>query len=96
MAGRVSNSFALMKASANVLRLDKELLVFPLLSGVATVLVTATFIAPIFATGVWAATSGADLSGIERLAEPVATPTDPPPPAGRHGHPRPWEFAPRS
>jgi hypothetical protein len=53
MAGRISNSFALVKASANVLRLDKELMVFPLLSGVATVLVAATFIAPIFVTGGW-------------------------------------------
>ena len=51
MAGRFSNSFALVKASANVLRLDKELLVFPLMSGVATVLVAASFIAPIFMIG---------------------------------------------
>jgi hypothetical protein len=51
MAGRFSNSFALVKASANVLRLDKELMVFPLMSGVATVLVAASFIAPIFMVG---------------------------------------------
>lgn len=51
MAGRFSNSFALVKASANVLRLDKELMVFPLLSGIATVLVAASFIAPIFMIG---------------------------------------------
>ena len=48
MAGRFSNSFALVKASAHVLSLDKELMVFPLMSGIATVLVTASFIAPIF------------------------------------------------
>lgn len=53
MAGSVSNSFALVKASANVLRLDKELLVFPLLSGIATLLVCATFVAPIAMTGGW-------------------------------------------
>ncbi|MEQ1855657.1 MAG: hypothetical protein ABL963_04250 [Longimicrobiales bacterium] len=46
MAGRLSNSFALVKASANVLRLDKELLIFPLMSGIATVLVAASFILP--------------------------------------------------
>ena len=40
-AGRFSNSFALVKASANVLRMDKELMVFPLMSGVATVLIAA-------------------------------------------------------
>jgi Family of unknown function (DUF6159) len=51
MAGRFSNSITLMKASANVLRLDKELMVFPLMSGIATVLVTASFIAPIFMVG---------------------------------------------
>lgn len=51
MAGRFSNSFALVKASARVLQLDKELMVFPLMSGVATILVTASFIAPIFWVG---------------------------------------------
>ncbi len=30
MAGSFSNSFALVKASADVLRLDKELMVFPM------------------------------------------------------------------
>ena len=44
---RMSNSWAMMKASATVLRLDTELLVFPLLSGLATILVTASFVAPI-------------------------------------------------
>ena len=48
---KISNSFALVRASANVVLTDKELLVFPLLSGVATILVAATFIAPIFLAG---------------------------------------------
>ena len=43
---KLSNSWNMMKASATVLRLDPELLLFPLLSGIATVLVTATFIVP--------------------------------------------------
>lgn len=43
---KFGNSWAMMKASARVLRLDKELLVFPLLSGIAAVLVSATFIVP--------------------------------------------------
>lgn len=51
MAGRISNSFALVKASARVLQLDKELMVFPLMSGIATILVVASFIAPIFLIG---------------------------------------------
>jgi len=62
MAGRIANSFALVKASANVLRLDKELMVFPLLSGVATILVTASFIAPIFMVGPEIFAEGADAS----------------------------------
>ena len=51
MAGSFSNSIALVKASANVLRLDKELMVFPLMSGIATVLVTASFVVPFVVTG---------------------------------------------
>jgi hypothetical protein len=43
---KLSNSWKMMKASATVLRLDPELLIFPLLSGIAAVLVTATFIVP--------------------------------------------------
>lgn len=53
MAGSFSNSWTLVKASANVLKMDKELLVFPLMSGIATVLVTASFIAPLVVTGGW-------------------------------------------
>lgn len=53
MAGSFSNSFALVKASANVLRLDKELMVFPLMSSVAAILVTASFVVPVFWTGGW-------------------------------------------
>ena len=41
MAGSFSNSWALVKASAGVLKMDKELVVFPLMSGIATVLVIA-------------------------------------------------------
>ncbi|HET9948081.1 MAG TPA: DUF6159 family protein [Longimicrobiales bacterium] len=51
MAGRLSNSFALVKASAEVLRMDKELLLFPLMSSLATILVTASFVAPMFMMG---------------------------------------------
>lgn len=51
MAGGISNSVALMKASVNVLKLDKELMVFPVMSGIASILVVASFAAPIFMTG---------------------------------------------
>lgn len=51
MAGSFSNSWALVKASANVLKMDKELMVFPLMSGVATLLVVASFAVPLVVTG---------------------------------------------
>ena len=49
MFDKFSRSWTLVKASAAVLRSDKELLVFPLLSGLAAMLVVATFIIPVFA-----------------------------------------------
>ncbi|HLM52009.1 MAG TPA: DUF6159 family protein [Pseudoxanthomonas sp.] len=44
-----SRSWALVKASAEVLRSDRELLLFPAISGAATLLVLATFLVPMFA-----------------------------------------------
>jgi hypothetical protein len=51
MAGSMGNSLALMKASVNVLKLDKELMVFPVMSGIASLLVMASFAAPVVLTG---------------------------------------------
>ncbi len=62
MAGSFSNSWTLVKASTKVLMLDKELLVFPLMSGIATILVTATFIAPVVVSGGWEALDGENSS----------------------------------
>jgi hypothetical protein len=45
---RLSNSWELVKASANVLRADKELLIFPIISSIGLLLVTAVFIIPFF------------------------------------------------
>jgi len=47
MAGKFSRSWALLKASATVLRSDKSLLLFPLLSGLCTLLVAASFLLPV-------------------------------------------------
>ncbi|OOG49545.1 DUF6159 family protein [Rhodanobacter sp. C01] len=47
MAGKFARSWALMKASATVLRSDKSLLVFPMLSGLCTLLVAASFLIPV-------------------------------------------------
>lgn len=51
MFRRISNSWKLVKASFNVLRADKELLVFPIVSGIASLIVLATFAIPMFLTG---------------------------------------------
>jgi hypothetical protein len=48
MFDKFSRSWELVKASAGVLRSDKELLVFPVVSGIATMLVLATFALPVF------------------------------------------------
>jgi len=47
MAGKFARSWALMKASAGVLRADKSLLVFPLLAGVCSMVVAASFLVPV-------------------------------------------------
>ncbi|MBP8098764.1 MAG: hypothetical protein KAY03_05560 [Arenimonas sp.] len=49
MFEKFSRSWSLVKASAEVLRADKELLLFPILSGIAALLVVATFVVPMFA-----------------------------------------------
>lgn len=51
--GRFSNTFSLMKASWEVLKQDKEILVFPLISGICCLLVLASFAIPLFASGNW-------------------------------------------
>jgi hypothetical protein len=49
MFDKLSRSWELVKASASVLRSDKELMLFPVLSGLATLVVLATFLVPMFA-----------------------------------------------
>lgn len=48
MFEKFSRSWVLVKASASVLRSDKELMLFPILSSLATLLVLATFALPVF------------------------------------------------
>ncbi|MET0226785.1 MAG: DUF6159 family protein [Dokdonella sp.] len=52
--GRFARSWALVKASAAVLRSDRELLVFPLLSSICALLVAATFFLPLLFGGAFA------------------------------------------
>ena len=51
MFERAANGWELAQQSWRVLKLDKELLVFPLLSGIACVLVMASFAIPLWTTG---------------------------------------------
>jgi hypothetical protein len=60
MAGKFARSWALLKASAAVLRSDKSLLQFPLLSGVCTLLVAASFLIPVGVMVIGGAHAGED------------------------------------
>jgi hypothetical protein len=52
MIEKLTNSWSLFKASLKVLAADKELVIFPILSAIGTLLVTATFFLPfLFANG---------------------------------------------
>jgi hypothetical protein len=53
MFQRISNSWQLVKASWSVLRADKELIVFPLVSLIGTIIVTLTFLVPMFLAGIF-------------------------------------------
>ena len=67
--GKFSRTFSLMRASWEVLKQDKELLVFPLLSAVGCMLVLASFAAPILALTDWQAAGESVKSGtIESLS----------------------------
>ena len=48
MFERVANGWELAKASWGVLKLDKELLLFPLMSGIAWLIVLASFALPLW------------------------------------------------
>ena len=55
MFRRLSNSWQLVKASWAVLRADKELVVFPIVSGIASIIVIITFAVPMFLAGLFEA-----------------------------------------
>ncbi|KAA5541785.1 hypothetical protein FYK55_16370 [Roseiconus nitratireducens] len=70
MFERFSNGFELARQSWHVLKADKHLLVFPLLSGICCLLVMASFAIPLFLAG------GADLGmdDLERAQDPMENP----------------------
>ena len=53
MFARIRNSWELMKASAAVLRADKELIIFPIVSAIGVLVVMATFAFPVFLSGLF-------------------------------------------
>lgn len=55
MGSRIGNSWGLIKASAAVLRKDRELMVFPIVSMVASIILMAAFALPLFLTGAFEA-----------------------------------------
>ncbi len=48
---KFANSWELMRASWEILKKDREILLFPVISGIALILVTASFVAPLVALG---------------------------------------------
>lgn len=60
MFRRLANSWELVKASWDVLRADKELILFPLASGLATFLVTIVFAIPMLLAGAFDNISNGD------------------------------------
>jgi len=53
MFSRISNSWELVKASYAVLRSDKELVIFPIVSFIGVIIVTISFAVPMVAAGVF-------------------------------------------
>ncbi len=70
MFQRLSNSWALVKASASVLRADKELIVFPIISSIGVLIVSASFALPMFFGGMFDAMIGGRLGDV-RIASVI-------------------------
>lgn len=64
--GKIAYTFSMMRASWEVLKQDKELLLFPIFSGICCLLVMASFAIPIFITGAWQPPSS-DATAIQRV-----------------------------
>jgi hypothetical protein len=56
--GKFSNTWSLMGASWQVLKKDKEILVFPLISGLCCLVVLASFAIPLIISGAWQSSGG--------------------------------------
>jgi hypothetical protein len=60
--GRIGRGWAMTKMSLRVIRKDKEILIFPVLSGLMTILILASFVGGMFLTG---GLSGADSESVK-------------------------------
>ncbi len=65
---RISNGWELAKASWGVLKLDKELLLFPLMSGIACLVVLASFALPLWNSDYMSAISESSEGGVREIA----------------------------
>ena len=64
MFDKISSSWRLVQASFAVLRSDKELIVFPVVSGIGLLIVSAAFLIPMFAAGLMDNLSNPEGEGI--------------------------------
>lgn len=58
--GRIANSWDTVKASWGVLKKDKELILFPIFSGIASLIVIASFVAPTWFSGLMSRAAAED------------------------------------
>ncbi len=64
---RIRNSWSLIQASWEVLKADKELAIFPVISAVGVILVSLTFILPMFAAGLFESLMGGNIEILSYL-----------------------------
>lgn len=67
MFDSIGNSWSLIKSSAKVLEADRELIVFPILSGIAVLLLTAVFFVPMLLVGYFGRVSDQGLQVVDYL-----------------------------
>jgi hypothetical protein len=72
MFARLSNSWELVKASWAVLRADKELIVFPLVSAVVSLIVLITFAVPMLLSGLFEAMFAEEFGAVRIIGYAVA------------------------
>ncbi len=67
MFDSIGNSWSLIKSSAKVLEADRELIIFPILSGIAVLLLTAVFFVPMLLVGYFGRMANQGLQFVDYL-----------------------------